>query len=77
MKMPSADYARRALEDLDAILEALKNDAVTFLMPGLLYNCHHYEGMMFQVVLENNDNNVKQVDLLATGGRYDGLVCNT
>ena len=73
----ASGLAKKALSELDLMLghfEALGNDVVANLAPGLLYSFTHFQGVMFQVALETRKSKRKQLDVLAAGGRYDGLV---
>jgi histidyl-tRNA synthetase len=45
---------------------------------GLLYNLHHYSGVLFQVSYHKPHKKHKHQlvpEVLASGGRYDKLVC--
>ena len=46
----------------------------TVLAPGLVYNAHHFSGVIFQVVANMQRKNKTVMEVLAAGGRYDHLV---
>ena len=46
----------------------------TVLAPGLVYNAHHFSGVIFQVVANMQRKKKTVMEVLAAGGRYDHLV---
>jgi histidyl-tRNA synthetase len=76
----AGSLAKKGLHELEAILSNAEHLGVkvpSILTLGLVYNTHHFSGMVFQVMMEVPKKKGKRVlDILAAGGRYDGLVRN-
>ncbi|XP_064621826.1 eIF-2-alpha kinase GCN2-like isoform X2 [Lineus longissimus] len=77
-KGQAGSLAKKGLHELEAILSNAEHLGVkvpAILTLGLVYNTHHFSGVVFQVVMEVPRKKGKHVlDILAAGGRYDGLI---
>ena len=62
------------MEALMCHMESLGVKWRTVLAPGLVYNVHHFSGVVFQVVANVQRKKKTVMDVLAAGGRYDHLV---
>ena len=74
---PAAAYAKKGLREMEALqghMESLGVKWRTVLAPGLVYNVHHFSGVVFQVVANVQRKKKTVMDVLAAGGRYDHLV---
>ncbi|VEN50557.1 unnamed protein product, partial [Callosobruchus maculatus] len=74
----ASQLARQALQDLKLICQNAVAYGVPFEMvvsPGLVYNIQQYSGVIFQFVCEiKKKNKHNSMEVVAAGGRYDGMI---
>nr|CAH7725974.1 unnamed protein product [Callosobruchus chinensis] len=74
----ASQLARQALQDLKLICQNAVAYGVSFEMvvsPGLVYNIQQYSGVIFQFVCEmKKKNRHNSMEVVAAGGRYDGMI---
>ena len=74
---PAAAFAKKGLHEMEAVISHMDSLGVkwrTVLAPGLVYNAHHFSGVVFQVVANVQRKKKTVMEVLAAGGRYDHLV---
>lgn len=79
-KSETSQLAKTALNELKLIVrnsELFGVELPILIAPGLLYNVHQYSGMMCQLTCEiKKKNKQSTMNVIAAGGRYDGMIAN-